>query len=78
LPLEEVARYIDWSPFFWTWELKGKYPSILEHPVHGKEASALFHDAKSLLDRIIRENRFRLRAVTDCSRSRGRVTISLL
>lgn len=63
LPLEEVARYIDWSPFFWTWELKGKYPSILEHPVHGKEATALFQDARVLLDRIIREDRFRLRAV---------------
>jgi 5-methyltetrahydrofolate--homocysteine methyltransferase len=63
LPLAEVARYIDWSPFFWTWELKGKFPSILEHPAHGKEATTLFKDAKELLDRIIREDRFRLRAV---------------
>jgi 5-methyltetrahydrofolate--homocysteine methyltransferase len=63
LPLAEVARYIDWSPFFWTWELKGKYPAILQHPVHGQEAQTLFDDARVLLDRIIREERFRLRAV---------------
>jgi 5-methyltetrahydrofolate--homocysteine methyltransferase len=63
LPIEEVARYIDWSPFFWTWELKGKYPAILNHPVHGAEATRLFEDAKSLLDRIIREKRFDLKAV---------------
>ena len=63
LPLAEVARYIDWSPFFWTWELKGKYPAILEHPVHGKEATVLFQDAQALLERIVGENRFRLKAV---------------
>ena len=63
LPLAEVAEYIDWSPFFWSWELKGKFPAILEHPVHGVQATQLFEDAKALLSRIIAENRFVLKAV---------------
>jgi 5-methyltetrahydrofolate--homocysteine methyltransferase len=63
IPLAEVAEYIDWSPFFWTWELKGKFPAILEHPKHGEQATQLFQDAKTLLERIILEERFKLRAV---------------
>ncbi len=46
---------IDWSPFFQAWELKGKYPDILNSPQTGKEAKSLFEDANILLDRIIRE-----------------------
>ncbi len=63
IPLEEVAEFIDWSPFFWSWELKGKYPAILNHPVHGEQASQLFQDAKVILQKIIREKRFTLKAV---------------
>ena len=63
IPLQEVVRYIDWSPFFWSWELKGKYPAILEHPRHGEQATQLFRDAEALLDQIIREKRFQLKGV---------------
>ncbi|MFP6891474.1 MAG: methionine synthase [Nitrospinota bacterium] len=54
-PLETLRRYIDWSPFFHAWELKGKYPDILNSPTAGKEAKSLFEDANILLDKIIRE-----------------------
>ncbi|MDX1944321.1 MAG: methionine synthase [Pirellulaceae bacterium] len=54
-PLAEIARYIDWSPFFLTWELKGKYPRIFDDPHVGPQARELFADAQKLLDRIIRD-----------------------
>jgi 5-methyltetrahydrofolate--homocysteine methyltransferase len=63
IPLEEVEKFIDWSPFFWSWELKGKYPAILTHKVHGAEATQLFEDAKAILQDIIRNKRFKLEAV---------------
>lgn len=63
IPLDEVAQYIDWSPFFWSWELKGKFPSIFEHPKHGEQARTLFQDAKVLLNDIIQNKRFQLKAV---------------
>ena len=55
-PLDELARYIDWTPFFHTWELKGRYPRILEDDNLGEAARRLFEDAqrcwpKSLLIR---------------------------
>jgi 5-methyltetrahydrofolate--homocysteine methyltransferase len=53
--LSEIARYIDWTPFFQAWELHGRYPQILEDAIVGKEATKLLQDAKSLLDRIIKE-----------------------
>ncbi len=61
--LADLARTIDWSPFFWTWDLKGTFPSILDHPAHGPQARELHQDAIALLDRIIREKRFSPRAV---------------
>jgi 5-methyltetrahydrofolate--homocysteine methyltransferase len=54
--LEALRNYIDWTPFFLTWEMKGKYPSILENDKHGKEAKKLFDDANKLLDEIIAGN----------------------
>jgi hypothetical protein len=48
--------YIDWSPFFHTWELRGRYPSILNHEKHGEQARQLFADAQQLLERIITGN----------------------
>jgi 5-methyltetrahydrofolate--homocysteine methyltransferase len=54
--LSILRNYIDWTPFFITWELKGKYPAILENDKYGKEARRLFEDANLLLDRIINEN----------------------
>jgi 5-methyltetrahydrofolate--homocysteine methyltransferase len=56
-PLEELAKYIDWGPFFWAWELRGKFPEILDHPQRGEEARKLHADGKKLLDKII-ENRW--------------------
>jgi 5-methyltetrahydrofolate--homocysteine methyltransferase len=53
VPLEILREYIDWSPFFHTWELRGRYPAILQDPVVGTEASKLFNEAQHLLDRII-------------------------
>lgn len=62
IPLEDVAPFIDWSPFFWTWELKGIYPKILTHEKWGTQATELFNDAQKMLKYIISENRFKLRA----------------
>ncbi len=54
-PLEEIAEYIDWQPFFIAWELHGKFPAILTDEVVGKEATKLYIDAKKLLKQIIDE-----------------------
>lgn len=54
-PLSTLRKYIDWTPFFMTWELKGKYPSIFEDKITGTEAKKLFDDANKLLDKIINE-----------------------
>jgi 5-methyltetrahydrofolate--homocysteine methyltransferase len=53
--LAELRNYIDWTPFFQTWELHGKYPSILEDKMVGEEAKKLFKDANDMLDKIIAE-----------------------
>lgn len=52
----DLIDYIDWTPFFRTWELHGKYPAILTDEVVGEAASKLFEDAKTMLDRIDKEN----------------------
>jgi 5-methyltetrahydrofolate--homocysteine methyltransferase len=54
-PLELIAEYIDWTPFFQAWELAGRYPKILQDAVVGTEASKLFADAKAMLQKIMRE-----------------------
>jgi 5-methyltetrahydrofolate--homocysteine methyltransferase len=54
-PLAELVPYIDWSPFFLTWELKGKFPKIFEDPSVGAEARKLYDDAQQLLRRILDE-----------------------
>ncbi len=61
--LAELARYIDWTPFFQTWELKGRYPKILEDETQGEAARALFEDAKAMLAQIVEEKWFRPKAV---------------
>ena len=61
--LSELRDYIDWSPFFATWELHGKYPRILEDEVVGVEAKKLFADANAMLDTVINENLFTGKAV---------------
>jgi 5-methyltetrahydrofolate--homocysteine methyltransferase len=55
-PLEELRKYIDWTPFFSTWELKGRYPAILKDEKFGSEAKKLFDDANKLLDEITSSN----------------------
>ena len=52
-PLATLREFIDWTPFFHTWELKGVYPRILEHEKYGEQARQLFADANALLDEII-------------------------
>ena len=61
--LADLARYIDWTPFFQTWELKGRYPAILDDPAQGAAARALFDDAQAMLKRIIDERWFTPKAV---------------
>ncbi|WP_126979352.1 methionine synthase [Frigidibacter oleivorans] len=61
--LAELARYIDWTPFFQTWELKGVFPKILEDEKQGEAARALYADAQAMLQRIVGEKWFRPRAV---------------
>ncbi len=53
--LETIGKYIDWTPFFRTWEMSGKYPDILDNPEVGKEARKLFEDAQNMLKKIIDE-----------------------
>jgi len=53
VPLERIVPFIDWSPFFHTWELRGRYPQILEDKEIGPKAKELFDDAKKLLDEIV-------------------------
>ena len=62
-PLDELVERIDWSPFFATWELSGRYPEILSDPVVGKAARDLFDDAQAMLRRIVDEKLLRASAV---------------
>jgi 5-methyltetrahydrofolate--homocysteine methyltransferase len=61
-PLEELVDTIDWTPFFITWELAGKYPDILEDEVVGEQATELFRDAQAMLRRIVDEKLLQARA----------------
>ncbi|MEL6134086.1 MAG: vitamin B12 dependent-methionine synthase activation domain-containing protein, partial [Bacteroidota bacterium] len=61
--LAELARYIDWTPFFYTWEIKGKYPDILDHPEKGVEAKKLFSDAQAMLQQLIEEKWLTAKAI---------------
>jgi 5-methyltetrahydrofolate--homocysteine methyltransferase len=62
-PIRELVPFIDWSPFFSTWELTGKYPAILDDDKYGAAARALFEDAQAMMARIIGEKWFDARAV---------------
>jgi 5-methyltetrahydrofolate--homocysteine methyltransferase len=62
-PLAELVEYIDWSPFFHAWELRGRFPKIFEDPVVGTEARKLYEDAQVLLKKVLREKRIRARGV---------------
>lgn len=62
-PLEEIRKYIDWTPFFSTWQLKGKYPKIFENEIIGEEAKKLFKDANDMLDEVISNKSLKANAV---------------
>ncbi|MBM3276794.1 MAG: methionine synthase [Candidatus Handelsmanbacteria bacterium] len=61
--LTELVPYIDWSPFFHVWELRGSYPRILQDPVVGQEAQRLFADAQAMLEQLLGEQWLRAEAV---------------
>ena len=61
--LAELARFIDWTPFFQTWELKGRYPAILDDPEQGAAARTLFDDAQAMLKRIVEDQWLEPKAV---------------
>ncbi len=63
ISLSDLVPFIDWSPFFHTWELRGRYPAILNHEKHGDEARKLFADAQKLLDEIVRKKLLEPRGV---------------
>ncbi len=63
IPLQDVVPFIDWSPFFWTWELKGMYPKIFENEKFGSQALELYQDAQEILKKIVEEKQFHARAV---------------
>ncbi len=62
-PLEKIRERIDWTPFFQTWEMKGSYPQIFQHPEYGGEAKKLFQDAQKLLNDIITHKRLSAQGV---------------
>ena len=63
ITLEELIPYIDWTPFFHAWELRGRYPQVLEDKKIGHEAKKLFDDAQQILQKILEEKTFQPRAV---------------
>jgi 5-methyltetrahydrofolate--homocysteine methyltransferase len=62
-PVKELIDYIDWTPFFSTWELSGKFPAILDDAKFGQAARSLYEDARAMLDKIVDEHWFRANAV---------------
>jgi len=61
--LKELAEYIDWTPFFISWDISGKYPAIFDDPKRGEAARSLFEDGKKILARMIDENRITAKGV---------------
>lgn len=64
IALEELVPFIDWTPFFQSWELAGRFPAILKDEVVGEQASQLYHDAQSMLKRLVDEKLLHAKAVT--------------
>ena len=63
ISISDISPYIDWTPFFQTWELHGRYPNILKDKVVGEEASSLYRDAKEMLDTIVKKSWLEAKAV---------------
>src|SRR5215216_1921001 len=72
-PLDDLVRFIDWSPFFHAWELRGRYPAIFDDPKIGKQARELFDDAEALLTRIATDNSLVARGVHGFWRATSRI-----
>lgn len=62
-PLDTIRTFIDWTPFFQTWMLAGRYPGILKDPVVGQEAAKLYADAQKMLDQIVEEGKLEANGV---------------
>lgn len=62
-PLEEIAQYLDWTYFFHSWDIRGKYPKIFNDPVKGEDAKRLYEDGKKMLQQIIDKKMIRANAV---------------
>ncbi|WP_234085050.1 methionine synthase [Azonexus sp. R2A-61] len=71
IPLADLVPYIDWSPFFQSWDLAGRYPAILTNDVVGETARQLFHDAQAMLAKIVAERWLTARAVFGLYPARG-------
>ncbi|HAW04629.1 MAG TPA: methionine synthase, partial [Saprospirales bacterium] len=63
IKIEEITPYIDWTPFFSSWQMKGKYPAILEDDVIGVEAQKLYDDANRMLEKIINDKNIKAKAI---------------
>ncbi len=63
VPLADLVPYVDWTPFFSAWELRGTYPRIFENPDWGSKARELFNDAQAMLKRLVEGGRLKARAV---------------
>ncbi len=71
VPLKDLVPFIDWMPFFNAWEFSGKFPDILQDPERGAAASALWKDARAMLDTLVRERWLTARAVLGFFRAAG-------
>ena len=71
-PLEELVPYIDWTPFFHTWELRGSYPKIFNDKYVGVEAKKLYDDAQELLKKIVSEKQLQANGVIITGKQCGR------
>lgn len=63
IDIKILRTYIDWSPFFLSWELRGKYPAIFEDSIYGAEAKRIYDDANTILDMMIEQNRLQAKGV---------------
>ena len=62
-PVEDLVPYIDWSPFFWAWQMKGMYPKIFESEKYGEQARKLFDDALAMVEKIKKDGRIQPKGV---------------
>ena len=71
LSVNQIKDYIDWSPFFWTWEFKGTYPKIFNNPTYGKEAKKLYDEGLKLLESIASKGLFKPKAIIGIWKARS-------